>query len=295
MDLSSPTSTATRVRLRARFGSDADTWWSGLPSRLSELTGRWDLNLDEPVGSGNTSLVVRCHHRQRPAILKLTPDPQITRAEAAALRIWRPSGRVPEVYGEADGALLLEAMPSETTLADAGSAAPLGDVAALIRALHDRTAAEPGSAASGPTADAFRPQAERTDLLFGLWRRRAADDPDRVAALDRGHALVRELAAAPPRVVLVHGDLHPGNVLRRGGSELIAIDPRPCLADPASDAVDWVVREDPARWRGAAGELAELIDVEQERLWAWCRAFAAQLAITDGDPRRRQAFRDIAV
>nr|WP_246382614.1 aminoglycoside phosphotransferase family protein [Prauserella isguenensis] len=262
----------------------------------------------EPVGSGNTSLVVRCRAPEGPAILKLTPAPDIADAEAAALRLWRPSGRVPVVWAEAGGALLLEAMPSETTLADVAAAPALRDVAALIRALHERTPAQgepgapdPGSPGTGsPDTDdtgafGFRPQAERTELLFDLWRSRAAGDADRVEALDRGRALARELAASSPRVVLTHGDLHPGNVLAAGPRGLVAIDPRPGLADPASDAIDWVFLADPSRWRPTAEELAALIDVDAERLWAWCRAFAARLADTDGDPARRQAFRDVAV
>lgn len=314
MDLSSPLSAAARDRLRARFGAVADSWWAELPARLDTLAGRWELDLGEPVGSGNTSLVVRCHAADGPAILKLTPDPDIARSEAAALRLWRPSGRVPAVRAETRGALLLEAMPSETTLADAAVVPDLRDVAALIRALHDRPPAHAGSgtpefgtaATGGDTGNldtgtahtgtfAFRPQAERTELLFDLWRTRAAGDADRVAALDRGRALAAELAASPPRVVLAHGDLHPGNVLAAGPRGLVAIDPRPGLADPASDAIDWVLLADPARWRPAAEELAALIDVDADRLWAWCRAFAARLADTDGDPARRQAFRDIAV
>ncbi|WP_344056529.1 aminoglycoside phosphotransferase family protein, partial [Prauserella halophila] len=318
MDLSSPAAAATRERLRARFGATAETWWSGLRERLDALTADWELELGEPVGSGNTSLVVRCHVGTRPAILKLTPDAAIAGTEAAALRVWQPSGRVPAVYAEADGALLLEAIPSETTLADAAEDAALRDVAALIRALHDTTPEQAiptqhdttphGTAWHDPvqhdpaqhgtaqhdteqydteqhdTADArFRPQAERTELLFDLWRRRGHDDAEYVAALDRGQALAAELAASTPRGALVHGDLHPGNVLAGGGRGLVAIDPRPCLGDPASDAIDWVVRDDPARWRTTAGELAELIDADADRLWAWCRAFAARLAATDGD------------
>jgi streptomycin 6-kinase len=42
--------------------------------------------------------------------------------------------------------------------------------------------------------------------------------------------------------VLLHGDLHLGNVLDGGPSRgLVAIDPKACLGDPCFDAVDYVV------------------------------------------------------
>ena len=47
--------------------------------------------------------------------------------------------------------------------------------------------------------------------------------------------------------------------------------------------------------RAAAEELAASLDVDPDRLWAWCRAFAARLAATEAATERRQAFRDMAV
>jgi len=59
------------------------------------------------------------------------------------------------------------------------------------------------------------------------------------ARLARGRELARELAAAGGVSVLLHGDLHPGNVPDGGTARgLVAIDPRPCLGDVASKAVD---------------------------------------------------------
>jgi streptomycin 6-kinase len=96
--------------------------------------------------------------------------------------------------------------------------------------------------------------------------------------LDRGHALARELAADPGAArVLLHGDLHPGNVLDGGaGRGLVAIDPRACVGDPLFDAVDWVL------WRAEPSDLdrrlAVLASGAEERLRAWCAAFAAMIA-----------------
>jgi streptomycin 6-kinase len=102
-----------------------------------------------------------------------------------------------------------------------------------------------------------------------------------VARLQRGHELARALAAAAGPSVLLHGDLHPGNVLDGGsGRGLVAIDPRPCVGDAAFDAVDWVfwMTDDPRAWRPRSRALADALGLDGERLWAWCRAHVALLA-----------------
>ena len=73
-------------------------------------------------------------------------------------------------------------------------------------------------------------------------------------------------------------------MLRGGpGRGVVAIDPRPCLGDPAFDAVDWVLA-------GGGGEAAVqnridrlagyLDDVDADRVWAWCRGLAVVVAVS---------------
>jgi streptomycin 6-kinase len=68
-----------------------------------------------------------------------------------------------------------------------------------------------------------------------------------------------------------------------GGDErgLVAIDPGPCLGDPAFEAVDFVL------WRANDGDaiasraeaLAPAIGADPARLIDWCAAFAGMIAI----------------
>jgi streptomycin 6-kinase len=92
------------------------------------------------------------------------------------------------------------------------------------------------------------------------------------------HALTEE---GPIRVL--HGDLHPGNVLRGSKTRgLVAIDPRPCLGDPGFDAVDWLLADgggEPSvqsRIQWLAGRTDGL---DPDRAWAWCQALAVVLAV----------------
>lgn len=283
MDLSSPTLEATRARLAARFGARVQPWWERLPATVAELTARWDLAVGDAVGRGNTSLVVRCRRADgRPAMLKLTPEAELASAEGRALLHWQPSGHVPLVYEHdpALGALLLEAIASETPLADSPRGVETSDLAGLIAALQ--RAAEPHG---------FPSLAERIEFVFALWIERHAGNPavPRVR-LERGRDLARTLAMGGTPVLL-HGDLHPGNVLL-GTRGLVAIDPRPCVGDAAFDALDWVFwqADDPREWESRSRRLG----VDAERLWSWCAAFAALLAAGERRTGRADALLRLA-
>jgi streptomycin 6-kinase len=284
VDFSSPTVDATRSRLLVRFGPRVTPWWEHLPEVLAELAERWELVVGDAVGRGNTSLVVRCRRAGGcPGVLKLTPDAEIAAAEASALQRLEPSGRVPLVWGH-DGplaALLLEAIPNETPLSELGTVVELAEIANLIDGLHRCRA---------PLATDVESLAERIEFIFEYWIERHARRDEAVTRavpverLRRGHELARTLAADECVAVLLHGDLHPGNVLHGGAARgLVAIDPRPCVGDAAADAVDWVfwAVDDPRGWEPRSRELARALGVNHERLWAWCAAFAAMLATSE--------------
>jgi streptomycin 6-kinase len=259
-----------------------EPWWDQLPGAIAELSERWELVVGDAVGRGNTSLVVRCRRADgRHAMLKLTPDAVLGGEEASALRRWESSGRVPLVWGydPALGALLLEAIPGETPLSERPTAVELGEVADLIGELH-----RSGVPVAG---EDWATLAERVEFLFEHWVERHGRRGEVVTRtvpverLRRGHELARALAADAGKPVLLHGDLHPSNVLDGGTMRgLVAIDPRPCVGDAAVDAVDWVfwAVDDSGLWERRSRDLAVALGLDHERLWAWCAAFAAMLA-----------------
>lgn len=102
--------------------------------------------------------------------------------------------------------------------------------------------------------------------------------------LERARALALKLIAAPSaRQVVLHGDPHPGNVLRRG-AEHVFIDPDGFLGEPEYDA--WVVLRDHQqvmddldhregvgagrRWHaGLVAQVAERLELDADRIAAW--------------------------
>ncbi|MER8090698.1 aminoglycoside phosphotransferase family protein [Streptomyces sp. NPDC087532] len=268
-----------RDRLVVRFGADVLGWCDELPALVHELAARWNLDLVAASGGG-TSRVFRCVQRDTGASvwLKLTPEPLIAREEAEALRAWADTPSVVTLLAVdlAAGALLLENVEPGVPVRQLVWNLP--EVAVLLRDLR-ASPAVPGE------HSVLRPLSRRIDFLFDLTERRlaAARVKGLVARAVLGQARVAalELAGRGP-VGVVHGDLHPANVLSGPGARMVAIDPRPAWGDPDFDAVDWV-------FEGVAGramleerveELAALVPgLSPHRVLGWCRALAALNAV----------------
>ncbi len=255
-----------RARLVTRFGPGARDWCEELPRLVGGLAGRWGLAV-RAAGGGGTSRVFRCERLADGAAvwLKLTPDAEVARQEAVALAAWR---EVPSVVGllaedVGAGALLLADVRPGTTLRGRGWRP--AEVAGMLAAMRSVPA---------PPPTALPSLAERLDFLFDLTERRAPG----VSTAD-ARALTRELTGGGP-VGLVHGDLHPSNVLL-GPAGALAIDPRACLGDPDFDLVDWALDgvADPAALSARIAALTALVaGSDADRVLAWCRASAVLVA-----------------
>ncbi|AUY54608.1 aminoglycoside phosphotransferase [Streptomyces sp. CB01881] len=253
-----------RSRLAVRFGPSADAWCAALPSLVAGLAARWGLTV-RAGGGGGTARVFRCDRGDGQTVwLKLTPDPEVARQEAVALRAWAGLPSVVRLLEEdvAAGALLLDDVSPGPALRQREWRP--AEVAPVLGALR-----------SVPVAGlALAPLAERVEFLFDLTERRVP------GAVPRGtRAFARELAADGP-VALVHGDLHPGNVLD-GPAGPVAIDPRPSLGDPDFDLVDWVIDGAtglPGLERRIAGLTALVPGADPRRVLDWCRASAVIIA-----------------
>ncbi|MFE7311512.1 aminoglycoside phosphotransferase family protein [Streptomyces sp. NPDC057555] len=268
-----------RDRLVVRFGADVLGWCDELPALVGELADRWNLDL-VATGGGGTSRVFRCLQRDSGASvwLKLTPEPLIAREEAEALRAWADMPSVVTLLAAdpAAGALLLENVEPGVPVRQLAWNLP--EVAALLRDLRVSPPVPGEHSVLGPLS-------HRIDFLFDLTDRRlAAARANGVVAptvLGQARAAALELAASGP-VGLVHGDLHPANVLSGPGARMVAIDPRPTWGDPDFDAVDWVLEgvADPAMLDQRIEELAALVPgLSPRRVVGWCRALAALIAV----------------
>ena len=268
-----------RARLGRRFGRAIDSWFDQLPGVLADLADRWEIDWGLVVPRGSMSVVIRCRAADgRPAVLKVSPERTRIAHEAAALAGWK-TPHVPAVLAvdEHRGALLIEAVEPGTTLAESSAYPSIESLVALLTSLHEDGVPDPS----------YKPVADHVTYLFDASTKLYDFKPELVELIPRelyeqGRQSALDLAADRSHQVLLHGDLTPVNVLD-GGSErgLVAIDPAPCLGDPAFDAVDLVFwrAEDADTIEKRSRRVAPPIGADPDRLLAWCIAFAGMVAL----------------
>jgi streptomycin 6-kinase len=198
--------------------------------------------------------------------------------EAAALIHWH-GDRAPAVFEFDDelGALMIEEIDPGTALLETPHVLSPEAVGNLLNALHQTEGLE----------FSFPSVAQRVDYLFRSSTKLYDRHPDLVAVVpkrlyERGYELAIQLAQSGDRDVLLHGDLTPSNVLQGGANRgLVAIDPAPCLGDPAFDAIDLVMwkADDLDSIDARVSRLATITHVDQQRLRSWCSAFAGMSAL----------------
>jgi len=287
-----------RRRLGRRFGSAIGSWLDELPPVLAALATAWQIDLKSVIQRGSMSVVILCRTADgRPAVLKISPDRARVQDEAAALARWH-TAQVPAVLAvdHREGAMLIEAIEPGTPLAESKAHPHCDSLAALMTSLH------------GAVIDPWnRPVTERIAYLYEAGRKNYERRPDLAAVIplelyERGRRLAMRLAADAPVTVLLHGDLTPANILDGGEQRgLVAIDPAPCLGDPAFDAIDLVLwqAKDVETITTRVEKLAPHIGTNARRLAQWCAAFAAMTALeiaeaADSSHKRVEQFLTLA-
>jgi streptomycin 6-kinase len=110
-----------------------------------------------------------------------------------------------------------------------------------------------------------------------------------------GIAALRELPTSAQSTALLCTDLHAGNVLAADREPWLMIDPKPFLGEPAFDPVQHMLNcderlaSDPA---GLAGRMADLLDLDRDRVRLWLFARCAQESLHD--PTMRAPARRLA-
>ncbi|MET9338388.1 aminoglycoside phosphotransferase family protein [Nonomuraea sp. NPDC003804] len=270
-----------------REGEAGAAWLAELPSIVDRLLERWGCAPDGQVLHGGVGVIVPVRRRdERTAVLKVSfPHPGNVH-EPDAFAAWGGRGAV--LLHERDDerfAMLLERVRT-STLAEVDDG---DEVVTVAGRLSRRLAvpAPPGLPRLREQADAWEEQLgkDAEELTHTLSRR----------VVDTAVATVRELGRVQPDV-LIHGDLHAGNILRADREPWLAVDPKGYVGDPAYDggtllksrALTFLdaddVRKAVVRTLDVFAEAAEL---DRERVRRWAQFHAVQAAFWG----RRHGFR----
>lgn len=198
-------------------------WLARLPTLVDAARERWGFSLGDPFDGGVTSWVAPAALPDgTDAVVKIQYPDHETRHEAAALMLWGGEGAVRLIDHDPDtSTLLLERCRPGHPLSTVEPGAALQVLAELV----DRITV----AAGEPFADVADEADGWLDALDHHLRRWPGSIDGRLLGAAR-RFLDELVAGARVDRVLVHQDLHGGNVLAAGRDPWLVIDPKPLLA-----------------------------------------------------------------
>lgn len=231
-------------------------WCEDLPDQIAHYLDRWNCEIETPLRGASTAYVARVRRNNgSPAVLKIT-YPEI-HGELDVLRAYGKTKTV-EVFEGEGSALLLEWCEPGTTLRD--SAAADEAFVVTLDIMHELWATRPI-----PEVETLAEQCRRhVDLGQMTLHEQPELAHDEIL---RGLAILEELGSTHGPEVLLHGDLHPGNILRSSRQPWLVIDPKPLLGDPAYETIPLILEIAPTQTeRLAEAEINARIDTVAARL-----------------------------
>lgn len=253
-------------RIERTHGGGDRAWLERLPVLIAECERRWSLTTSHPfphVNYSYTAPAVGPHGSG--VVLKLAVPDHSIGAEIDALRLFDGDGAARLIDSdEGLGAMLLERLEPG---------------ALLLEVDDDREAT---SVAAGLMVRLRRPIPHKHrfhdiwEWMQGLERLRSAFDggtgPFPASLVERAEAHLRNPSG---QEALLHGDLHPYNILLAGREPWLAIDPKGIVGEPEYEAAAYLRnnlldKPNPRRVLSMRiDQLAEEAGLVRERMIAW--------------------------
>jgi len=236
---------------------------------FAEYLVKWDLLPDgEPIRTHSSRLLPVRQHGVA-AMLKVAQEPE--EKFGAQLMVWWDGDGAARVLAHDADALLLERAQSNHALADQ---ARTGDDEADDHAIDILCAA-----AARLRAPRHKPLPELIGLprwFQSLWP--AAQQYG--GWLSESAATAQALLAAPQDLVVLHGDIHHGNVLDFGARGWLAIDPKGLYGERGFDYANIFCNPDeesalvPGRFERRVERVAHVAGLDRHRLLQWILAWS---------------------
>ncbi len=233
------------------------------------------LTPDGPPLSESYNLLLPMRRGADRFVLKIHAERDEYRYEAAALRAWSAVPAAVRVAEDDGHSLLLERADGVSLDSTWDATRDDVDTYALAGVMRELRL---------PCRDAGLPHVR--DWLGALRTRRPG------LPTERARAMADDLLASADADVLLHGDLHHGNVLRDASGRLTVIDPKGVLGDPAFE-VGAMLRNPMTRFLDAPDPAAlirrrldicaDVLDADRDRLRAWGYVVQVLCAVWAGD------------
>jgi streptomycin 6-kinase len=254
------------------FGDVGARWLERLPTIIDACTRQWSLRISPPLNNLSFSYVAPALQGDgRQVVLKIgVPNPELD-SEIEALILYGGRGCVQLLAVDRErGALLLERLVPGTPLLELADDEEATRIAVTVmRQLWRPVDPHPAL----PTVARW---------AAGLARLRRHFDggtgplPSRL--VEKAESLFSELLATMEDPVLLHGDLHHGNILRAERAPWLAIDPKGVMGEPAYEPGALLRTVRPGLLSGPhpqevmarrADILAAELNLDRERLLSW--------------------------
>src|ERR1700722_3215985 len=260
---------------RAAAAEGRDAWLATLPALVTRIAAEWRIEVGGPfLPGGATAWVAPARDAGKDLVLKVCwPHPEAAH-EAEGLRAWDGTGaiRVQQATELAEATVLLvERCRPGTQL----RASPAEEHDLVIAGLLQRLWMKP------PPGYGFRPLSDMCDYWADRYEERSPAERSCLEAplAEEGIRLLRELPRTGGEAVLLHTDLHAGNVLAAEREPWLAIDPKPYIGDPAYDVTQHIfngVFVEGADAEALAARMAHLLDLDLSRIQLWLFARAVE-------------------
>jgi len=272
-----PDEVVALVRARPWVGAP----WAGdlvasYPGRLRSALARWDLTVVRAFTEGAELPVLEVRGRDGgAAVLKLGGHGSDHAQQVRVLRAADGRGYVRVLgHDEELGATLLERLGPPLHVGAASPEAEVDVLADLLPVTWDLPSA---------VAHPFAPSQKARSLLALVDGALESHEDRHRPVLEGARRLALALSEDPsPRQVVLHGDPHAGNALRRGADHVL-IDPDGFLGEPEYDAgvalrdhqqlLDDLERHEPGAGRrrhaGLVARMAVRLELDPDRITAW--------------------------
>lgn len=263
-------------------GGDGSDWLDRLPTRIAEAEQRWQIAIGPPFEPGGyTSFVAPATPSTGDAVVyKITIPHTEAIGEADALAAYAGDGAVQVLASEPDlfESLLERCSPGYSLWSVAADDERLDTACALMARLW-RPLTSDAFADLGTVATEWADVTSRRLITCGY--------PWPSESIERGIDLLRTLPRQATDRVLLHGDFHPGNILRAEREPWLVIDPKPMIGDAAFDPVQLLTQhsgaiaepERPAAVEDRLIGIAERVGLDAERIGLWAIARTAEWSL----------------